>query len=93
MTQCRRAVFALVHTSGQVYAFEAENVADAETIARAPCFMQSLTLFYGEHDDRTDSLSRNVRAATNAETATYRSRLAEFAEEVKRLLVVPVNVP
>lgn len=94
MRQNQRPVFALEHPHRPVLAFEAENVDAADRLAKAPWFVQSLTLHYkGKLSEQNDDLSWNVRAATDSEAMVYRSRLSEFAEEANRLLVVPVNVP
>jgi hypothetical protein len=93
MTQRQQPVFALIRANEPVMAFEVENADAAKRLAQAPWFMQSLNRIYAkQRGDGKYGFPWIVRAATDVEATLYRSRLAEFAEEVNQLLVVNVSV-
>jgi hypothetical protein len=77
-----------------VFAFAIESAEAAEKLARSPWFTQSLARVYARKlGEENAGRPWAVRVATSTEAALYRSQLAEFAEEVTQLLVVPVYVP
>jgi hypothetical protein len=74
-----------------VFVFATKSAEAAEKLARSLWFTQSLAHVYARKlGEGNDGRPWAVRVATSTAAALYRSQLAEFAEEVNQLLVVPV---
>jgi hypothetical protein len=63
------------------FAFEAENLAQAEVYARAPWFLRSLGQFFARHGRGCESgFAPRTRLASEAEASTYRALADEFSD-------------
>jgi hypothetical protein len=76
-----RSIFVLDNPGGPRFAFEAENVTEAERLSRAPSLTCTLGTFLAARDkDFDESACLRVRAATATEASVYLDFAREFAD-------------
>ena len=88
MMRRRQQIFVLEIADRPAFVFEAENAHAAELLAQTPRFLRVFDDFRAKHGRPwTASATVSARAATDAEAALYRDRVAEFADATDRMLV------
>jgi hypothetical protein len=76
-----RAIFVLDVLDKADFAFEADNLAQAEEYAQAPWLLRSVGQFFSQHGRGCDgTFTHRTRPATEAETSTYRALADEFSD-------------
>jgi hypothetical protein len=76
-----RAIFVLDVLDEADFAFEADNLAQAEEYAQAPWLQRSVGQFFSRHGRACQGgFASNARPASAAEASTYRALADEFAE-------------
>jgi hypothetical protein len=87
MLQRPRQVFILNLLEGTDFAFEADSQESAETLCRAPWFVQAVERFRAHKRESAGSLCYRTQPATDTEAALYRQISDEFAELGHEVLV------
>jgi hypothetical protein len=87
MLQRPRQVFVLNLFEGTDLAFEADSRESAESLCRAPWFVQAVERFRAHKRESADGLCFRAQPATDAEAAMYRQISDEFAEMGHDVLV------
>ena len=88
MAYGKRRIFALDVIYKPMFAFEAESLAQAEYLVRAPWFAEALTEFHlGRRGVQNQNALPQTRVATEAEAAIYHDFADEFAEHSDQFLV------
>lgn len=86
-----KPLFILDVEGGSAFAFEAESPIEADRLTREPWFTMALEEFrQSKLKTRTGLAPTRVRTATEAETALYQDRAAEFADANNHFLVAHI---
>jgi hypothetical protein len=92
MPSRQRHIFVLDIHHDAAFAFEAENLAQAEGLTHAPWFAGAIGGFYAKKRGRCDgSGARRIRVATEREAATYRDYADEFADAWDQFLIAHLS--
>jgi hypothetical protein len=91
MLSGQRHIFVLDMRHDTAFAFEAENLAQAEGLMHAPWFARAISGFYAKARGCSDSTACRIRPATEREAATYRDYADEFADAWDRFLIAHLS--
>jgi hypothetical protein len=87
MERSEPQIFVLDVIDKRAFAFEADSVAQAEELVRAPRFTAALDGFCSRKGEARTHASCLTRPATEAEASIYRDFASEFADASGRILV------
>ncbi len=88
MMRRRQQIFVLDIADQPAFAFEAENARAAALLVQTPRFARAFDDFCAKRGKAwTETAVVSTRAATDAEAALYRDRVAGFADATDQILV------
>ncbi len=92
--ECRqRSIFILDIVGRAAFAFEADNLAQAEEFTRAPWFARVLGEFYANKRQGWDkNIPVRTRLATEPELSIYREFADELADQSDRFFIAHLSI-